>query len=52
MLDVVPDGWLVDEPRASFTPDEVRAAYVDVLATRVADPQAWLDAVEVLRAAG
>ena len=51
VLDVVPDGWLVDEP-GFLTPDEVRAAYVDVLATRVADPQAWLDAVEVLRAAG
>lgn len=50
VLALVPDGWLVDEP--GFTgPDDVRAAYADVLGRRLAAPEAWLDAVEVARAA-
>ena len=51
VLAVVPDGWLVDEPGFA-SPADVRAAYVDVLADRVAAPSPWLDPVEVHRAAG
>ncbi|MFF8593582.1 HipA family kinase [Streptomyces sp. NPDC015220] len=41
VLAEVPDAWLADEP--GFTgPEEVRAAYVDYLAARVAASRAWL----------
>jgi hypothetical protein len=48
-LGLVPDGWLADEPGFG-APDDVRTAYAEVLAARVAQPQAWLTAVEVARA--
>jgi hypothetical protein len=48
-LDLVPDGWLVDEPGFA-RPDDVRAAYAEVLLERLAHPEAWLTAVEVARA--
>ncbi len=49
-LAAVPDGWLADEPGFADA-DDVRAAYAEVLLERVAAPEAWLDAVEVARAA-
>lgn len=50
ILAAVPDEWLGTEPDA---PDlaAVRAAYVDFLVARVADRSAWLDPLEVTRAA-
>jgi len=45
----VPEEWLDGEPGFAGA-DDVRAAYVDILLTRVAAPGAWLDAVEVARA--
>ncbi len=50
VTDLVPDEWLADEPGFASVPD-VRAAYAEVLLQRVAAPEAWLDAVEVARAA-
>jgi hypothetical protein len=50
VLDAVPDGWLQDEPGFSDV-EAVRLAYLDVLLERVSTPHAWLDAVEVTRAA-
>ena len=50
VLGLVPDDWLVGEPGFG-SPDDVREAYADVLARRLADPASWLDAVEVARAA-
>ena len=44
----VPDTWLADEPGFAG-PDDVRAAYSDVLLRRLASPEAWLDVVEVTR---
>ncbi len=46
----VPDEWLAPEAGLP-APDDVRAAYADVLLARVSDPGPWLDAVEVIRAA-
>ena len=37
----VPDGWLEHAPGLQ-TPDAVRAAYVEHLLARVANPSAWL----------
>lgn len=45
----VPDRWLADEPGFA-SPDEVRAACVDVLADRLAQPDAWVPALEAARA--
>lgn len=50
VTDLVPAAWLADEPGFDSV-QAVRRAYVDVLLERVANPQAWLDAVEVARAA-
>ncbi|MBI1376347.1 MAG: aminotransferase class I and II [Frankiales bacterium] len=50
VLALVPDLWLEDEPGFGSA-DDVRAAYAEVLAARAAAPEAWLDAVEVARAA-
>jgi hypothetical protein len=47
---LVPDDWL-DGEEGFDGPGEVRQAYVDVLLTRLAVPQAWLEPVEVRRAA-
>lgn len=45
---VVPDAWLADEP--GFTsPDEVRAAYVEVLSERLAQAAAWVPPLEDAR---
>jgi len=49
--DAVPDEWLVDEPGFAG-PDEVRAAYVEILAARVAARAAWLPGVLASVAAG
>jgi hypothetical protein len=50
IVKMVPDGWL--EPVASIGgPDELRAAYVAYLRTRVAVREALVDSVEVLRRA-
>ncbi|WP_377272628.1 HipA family kinase [Peterkaempfera sp. SMS 1(5)a] len=38
---LIPDEWLADEPGFD-TPDAVRAAYVDLLAARMAGPRDWL----------
>jgi len=46
----VPDAWLTGEPGLAG-PDEVRRAYADVLLQRLSQPESWLDAVEVARAA-
>ncbi len=50
VLTLVPDEWLADEPGFADA-DAVRAAYAEVLSQRLAQPQEWLDAVEVARAA-
>ena len=49
-LACVPDEWLLGEPGFA-TPDDVRAAYSEVLLARLDEPETWLDAVEVSRAA-
>jgi hypothetical protein len=41
ILDAVPDAWLEQAPGLD-TPDAVRAAYVEHLLARVANPSAWL----------
>ncbi|MGW4322682.1 HipA family kinase [Streptomyces sp. NPDC004684] len=41
VLAEVPDAWLADEPGFA-SPEELRAAYVDYLAARVAASAAWL----------
>jgi hypothetical protein len=46
----VPDEWLVDEPGFD-TPDDVRAAYVEVLLQRLEQRSAWVPQLEVARAA-
>jgi hypothetical protein len=50
ILAAVPDAWLVLEPDAP-DPASVRAAYVDLLVARLAERAAWLDPLEVARAA-
>ncbi|RJK97505.1 HipA family kinase [Vallicoccus soli] len=50
VLSEVPDGWLADEPGFDG-PDDVRAAYLEVLGARAAAPAAWLPAMEAARAA-
>jgi hypothetical protein len=50
ILAAVPDAWLVLEPDAT-DPGAVRAAYVDLLVARLAERAAWLDPLEVARAA-
>lgn len=49
VLALVPDEWLTHEGTGSA--QQLRAAYVEVLLTRVRSPHDWLDAVEVARAA-
>ncbi|MDQ3456397.1 MAG: aminotransferase class I and II [Actinomycetota bacterium] len=44
----VPDRWLSDEPGFADA-DAVRRAYAEGLVTRAAQPNGWLDAVEVAR---
>jgi hypothetical protein len=46
---LVPDPWLSTD-EVFDSPRQARQAYVEVLAARVAAPQAWLEAVEVERA--
>lgn len=46
----VPDEWLLGEPGFEG-PDDVRGAYTEVLLARLDEPETWLDAVEVARAA-
>jgi hypothetical protein len=46
---VVPDAWLADEPGFA-SPDEVRAAYVEVLRARLARQASWVPALEAARA--
>jgi hypothetical protein len=50
ILAAVPDSWLVTEPDAP-DPAAVRTAYVDFLVARLAGRSAWLDPLEVTRAA-
>jgi hypothetical protein len=50
LLAAVPDEWLTLEPDAP-DPAAVRAAYVDFLVARLAARAAWLDPLEVARAA-
>ncbi|MFN8168569.1 MAG: HipA family kinase [Candidatus Nanopelagicales bacterium] len=50
VLSRVPDEWLAPEPGLD-SPEAVRSAYAEVLLARAAAPAAWLDAVEVTRAA-
>ena len=49
-LGCVPDEWLLGEPGFEG-PDEVRAAYSEVLLARLDQPEVWLDPVEVARVA-
>ena len=48
VLALVPDGWLAESDFDS--PAEARAAYLDHLTARAAEPTAWLPAVEAGRA--
>jgi hypothetical protein len=50
VLAEVPDAWLADEPGFDG-PDDVRAAYAEVLGARADGPDAWLPAMEAARAA-
>ena len=50
VVELVPADWLVDADGPG-DPEATRQAYVDILLTRVGRPAAWLDAVEVARAA-
>jgi hypothetical protein len=45
---LVPDEWLTEEPGFEGA-DEVRAAYVEYLAARLAGPRAWVGALEEAR---
>jgi len=47
---LVPDEWLADEPGFS-SPDDVRAAYVNVLQSRLDNAASWVPALEAARAA-
>ena len=49
-LGCVPDEWLLGEPGFEG-PDEVRAAYSEVLLARLDQPEVWLNPVEVARVA-
>ncbi len=49
-LACVPDEWLLGEPGFEG-PDDVRAAYAEVLLARLDQPEVWLDPVEVARVA-
>ena len=49
-LACVPDEWLLGEPGFEG-PDDVRAAYAEVLLARLEEPEVWLDPVEVARVA-
>ena len=45
---MIPDEWLAAE--AGFdTPDDVRAAYVSYLASRLREPRVWARALEEVR---
>jgi len=46
VIALVPDAWLADEPGFSG-PEEVRAAYRDLLLARAAEPRAWLPDLSV-----
>ena len=46
---VVPDQWLADEPGFD-SPDEVRAAYIDVLIQRLDQRETWMPPLEAARA--
>jgi len=48
VTDLVPDSWLAED-NAFDSAQAARQAYADVLAARVASPEAWLEAVEVSR---
>jgi hypothetical protein len=45
---LVPDEWLRDEPGFE-SPQEVRSAYVNYLSARLAEPRAWVQALEEAR---
>src|SRR5918997_3870651 len=45
---LIPDEWLRDE-LGFETPQEVRSAYVDYLSARLAEPRAWVQALEEAR---
>jgi hypothetical protein len=45
---LIPDEWLRDEPGFE-SPQEVRSAYVDYLSARLAEPRAWVQALEEAR---
>ena len=48
-VQMAPDAWLADEPGFD-APDDVRAAYVDVLTQRLSSPELWVPALEAARA--
>jgi len=50
VLALAPDEWLAQD-EVFGTPDKVRAAYEQFFATRLAQPRAWVDALEAARAA-
>ncbi|MEV0675795.1 HipA family kinase [Actinosynnema sp. NPDC050436] len=50
VLALVPDEWLAQD-EAFETPERVRAAYTRFFTTRLAQPRAWVDALEEARAA-
>jgi hypothetical protein len=45
---LIPDEWLRDEPGFE-SPQEVRSAYVNYLSARLAEPRAWVQALEEAR---
>jgi hypothetical protein len=45
---LIPDEWLRDEPGFESS-QEVRYAYVDYLSARLAEPRAWVQALEEAR---
>ena len=48
VVGLIPDEWLRDEPGFE-SPQEVRYAYVDYLSARLAEPRAWVQALEEAR---
>ena len=48
VVKLIPDEWLRDEPGFE-SPQEVRYAYVEYLSTRLAEPRAWVQALEEAR---
>jgi hypothetical protein len=48
VLGLVPDEWLEDEPGVEDA-EAVRAAYIEYLASRLAEPRSWVRELEEAR---